>query len=203
MLGADQLRGLGEDGAAARGHQQVPRHAGGVVGDDAGGGVEPAALDPQGQVGGVHLPGLLGLEFALQRSADLQPLLDRGGVTPQLLEHHQLHRYPRFADVLHQLPGGKGLAAQPHYQHGPHVGVGGDAGQRPPHLLQVEGQGAAALAVEDGHVADLLGYAAGRLVDAAHAGEDDQVVADAVPAVGPLVSDEGVRQGSAPRTSDE
>ena len=190
VLGADELRCLGEDGGAACGHDAVAHLADDGVGSQTAGGVGAAALSAHDQFGDG--------EFLL---------LKHGGLSHHFLgvTHGHVHSLQRAAgllddDLLEGLVGAlfngfdhqihlAVFAAERHHHRAVDVGVGGIACHHVHGQLLVRGHLRAALLVVEGNGAGhLLGNDAGG-VGSTHAGRQNQhMIAHAHTAVGTLIT---------------
>ena len=175
VLGADELRCLGEDGGAACGHNAVAHLADDGVGSQTAGGVGAAALSAHDQFGDG--------EFLL---------LKHGGLSHHFLgvAHSHIHSLQRTADLLDDdlLEGLVGalfngfdhqihlavFAAERHHHRAVDVGIGGIACHHVHGKLLVRGHLRTALLIVKGNGAGhLLGNNTGS-IGSAHTGRQDQ-----------------------------
>ena len=192
VLRADELRGFAEDGGAPVLHQPVAELPNDGVGREAAGGVAAAALRAHNQFRHGEL-------LLLQQRRLRRHLLG--------IAHGDVHRFQGAAHLLDNdlLEGLVGpllngldhqvhlavLAAQGNHHGAIDVGVGGVARHDVHGQLLVGLHLGAALLVVEGHRAvDLLGHNPGGVGGADAGGQNQHVVADAHPAIGPLISKE-------------
>ena len=198
-LRAEHLRHLGEHRAAAPGDHHIAEGTHSGVGSDAGQAVGAAALHADDQVAdGNGLP----VELAGVGGALLQQLTPSGKLVLHLLTGEELHPVGIIgAKLLHKLVVLEVLAAQAQHQDGAGVGVAGQGGQQLAGLGMIGASLAAPIGVGEGIQAinaaayqvlvvghQLLGH----IVDAAHGGDDPDLIADRGPAVLAAVALEGL-----------